>query len=192
MLFLVISQRPWQEFCSSPPHVEFVRQNAPSCPVWQTYNVVNVTDRSPTVLVGTLAQFYNISQNCAKWSSSRASVFVIWHSAIFKQVKPVVGLCLFKYLWALWHSTSLKQNLIQKRRSFTSIFSTTKKIAKQHNNDITKTRRSKECLPSGLSHVANGFTKDTWYPNSRVQTRPKPSGFFRAKKSSARLPSEGK
>ena len=30
------------------------------------------------------------------------------------------------------------------------------------------------------------------YPGSRVQTRPKPTGFFRAKKSSARLPSEGK
>jgi hypothetical protein len=36
-----------------------------------------------------------------------------------------------------------------------------KKIAKQHNHDVTKTRRSKECLPSGLSHVANWFTKDT-------------------------------
>ena len=149
MLFLVISQRPWQEFCSSPPHVEFVRQNAPSCPVWQTYNVVNVTDRSPTVLVGTLAQFYNISQNCAKWSSSRASIFVIWHSAIFKQVKPVVGLCLFKYLWALWHSTSLKQNLIQKRRSFTSIFSTTKKS--QNNTTMTLQKRvdQKNVYPQG-------------------------------------------
>jgi len=30
------------------------------------------------------------------------------------------------------------------------------------------------------------------YPSLRVQTRPKPSGFLRAKKSSARLPLEGK
>jgi hypothetical protein len=30
------------------------------------------------------------------------------------------------------------------------------------------------------------------YPSSRVQTQPKPSGFFRVKKPSARLPSEGK
>jgi hypothetical protein len=36
------------------------------------------------------------------------------------------------------------------------------------------------------------ITKSLPNPSSRVKTRPKPSGFFRTKKSSARLPSEGK
>jgi len=33
---------------------------------------------------------------------------------------------------------------------------------------------------------------DSKYPSSWVDIRPKPSGFFTAKKSSARLPLEGK
>ena len=39
----------------------------------------------------------------------------------------------------------------------------------------------------------NAFVRAAFkYPSSQVQTRPKPSGFFGAKKSSARRPSEGK
>jgi hypothetical protein len=30
MLLLVISQKPWNKFCSSPPNIEFDRRNAPA------------------------------------------------------------------------------------------------------------------------------------------------------------------
>jgi hypothetical protein len=33
MLLLVVSQQPWHQFCSKPPHVQFVRQNVLTCSV---------------------------------------------------------------------------------------------------------------------------------------------------------------
>jgi hypothetical protein len=88
MLLLVVSQQLWHEFCSNPRHVEFVQQNALACSVWQSQNVVNVMDRSPTSLADNLTHFCNIFRCCAGWSSSRMFI-VNWRSAIFKPVKPV-------------------------------------------------------------------------------------------------------
>jgi len=68
------------------------------------------------------------------------------------------------------------------------------KIAKHHNHDVTKTRRSEECLPLGLSHVANWITKDTCCTTTHQCSVLKPatarrsiSGIFGYKFASFRL-----
>ena len=66
-------------------------------------------------------------------------------------------------------------------------------IKSQKQADFTSIRKPENLIQMSITvSVAQRQRAGLWYPSSLVQTRPKPSDFSGRKKSSARLPSEGK
>jgi hypothetical protein len=128
------------------------------------------TDCLPVVLVDNLTHFCNIFRCCATWRSSRMFVIINWRSAIFKLVKLILRLrltqsvitkCFFKRSVFCCRTLAKYEAKLYANTLLLHVHHFIKKITKQHNRDVTKTRTWRECVHSAqchFAHCATGFT----------------------------------
>lgn len=133
----VISQQLQHKFCSNLPHIEFVRQIALACPIWQGHNIADIIDYPPSVLQDILTHFSTFSSVLVECLPE--------HSSSFSNVWPFLNrlnqCC--KFVFVMIFVTlflSLKQNFILTQSSFMSTISIKNKCK------IKQTQNYKGCL----------------------------------------------
>jgi len=84
----VVARQSWHKSRRNAFHVQIVRQNALSGPVWQSYYLTSIVDSLPTICKDSLANFCYVSRCCACRRSSRTLIAVNRRSSVLEAFVP--------------------------------------------------------------------------------------------------------